>query len=159
MKFNWISICVLVLAGCSHQDPPSTSISANQPVPKVKEPAASNPLLGKWEIDPAFISSHKDANKEGFLTGLASTFWFKFNEDKTFQGAMTEGSYVYAEGVVNLLTTKMAGKAIEQDGKPAAVSMPGELSKDGTKLTLHPQQTDLLPASIQTGIVMSRSKI
>ena len=148
---------IIFLIGCSHSDSiPNTNGEPTHASVEKKVPA--NPLVGKWVIDPEFIASHKDANKDGFLTEMASTFWFEFNEDKSFRGAMAEGTYIYAEGVVNLLTTKMAGKALEQDGKPAAVPMPGELSKDGTKLVLHPQQTDLLPASIQTGILMSKSK-
>ncbi|MEI8282180.1 MAG: hypothetical protein WCG75_07240 [Armatimonadota bacterium] len=157
MKLHFVLIAAIVINGCSNSD--STPKTSNFAPPTQKNVVTtSNPLIGKWVIDPEFIASHKDANKDGFLTGMAGTFWFEFNEDKSFRGSMTEGNYVYAEGVVNLLTTKMAGKALEQDGKAASVSMPGELSKDGKKLTLHPQQTDLLPASIQTGIVMARSK-
>ncbi len=157
MKLKCAFFVAIALAGCSHTEPNPVKGPADPVDPKAN-PASSNPLVGKWVVDPEFISSHKDADKGGFLTGLAKTFWFEFNADKSFTAAATEGTYVYAEGVVNLLTTSMGGKRLEQDGKPAAVSMPGELSKDGTKLTLHPQQTELLPASIQTGIVLTKSK-
>lgn len=152
---------MVILCGCTVKSSITYGPGGNDPEPEAKTetpaektPVASNPLAGKWVMDPAFIKSHKEADKDGFLTGMATTFWFEFKDDKTFRGAEAEGTYVYAEGVVNLITTKMGGKALEQDGKPAGVSMPGELSKDFKKLTLHPQMADQLPEALQTGIPM-----
>jgi hypothetical protein len=104
-------------------------------------------------MDPTAAKEDAPGQGAGFMQGFASTFWYEFKPDHTFQGSMSEGTYTLTGKHLEVMTTKAMGK----ETHATKAQMTGELSDDGTKLTLHPPQSDalkMLPTDLQDGIPM-----
>lgn len=114
-------------------------------------------IVGKWKVDPEFVKAKENADTKAFLTGFTSTFWYEFKEDKTFKGAMTEGTWSVSGDKLTISTTTMMGQSVEKFNKTKGpVIMTGELSNGGKTLTLHPPTVSMLPESLHAGIQMAK---
>ena len=136
------------LFGCSHDTGSGGGASSSGPV-------TAATIVGKWKMDKADELKDPPGTQPGFMKGFASTFWYEFKADKSFSGAMSEGTYSLSGSNLAITTTKLAG----QDVHPTKPQMTGELSADGSILTLHPPAGPLLkmlPAELQHGIPMRK---
>ncbi|HVT13415.1 MAG TPA: hypothetical protein VHE55_14205 [Fimbriimonadaceae bacterium] len=127
---------LLAIAGCSH---------------------SSGDVVGSWVVDPSLTGPGASPEQKGALIGFASTFHFEFKPDKTWVGAITEGTYTFDGTHLRMKTTKVLGQDVSKAPAAAgAVEMTGELSSDGKKLILHPPFVNVLPDSMNGGVPLVR---
>lgn len=118
---------------------------------------SSGNIVGKWKVDPSLSGANASPEDKGFVIGFGSTFHFEFKSDKTFVGAITEGTYTLDGSKLSMKTTKVLGQDVSKAPTSAgAEEMTGELSSDGNTLTLHPNFVNVMPASMSGGVRMVR---
>ena len=114
-------------------------------------------VIGKWKVDPALTGAGATPESKGFVIGFASTFHFEFKSDKTFEGAITKGTYSLEGNKLSMKTTEVLGQDVSKAPTAAgAVELKGELSEDGKTLILHPNFIDMMPDSMKNGVPMVR---
>ncbi len=101
--------------------------------------------LGKWVVAPEVKASKPAGLPEGFMMGFASTFYFTIKEDKTFEGAMSKGTYTMTGNNIVMSIGEVAGQTVPK-GK---AEMKGEFSEDGQSLTLHVPALKAYSAALQ----------
>lgn len=113
-------------------------------------------VVGKWKVDPA-LTVDTPGQPAGFMTGFATTFKYEFKSDGTFTAPMSDGTYTFEGGKLSVTTKKLMGQDLaKMGGQTSLPPMTGELSADGSKLTLHLPDSPMLPANLKSGIVMVR---
>ena len=75
---------------------------------------SSGNIVGKWKVDPALSGASASPEDKGFVIGFGSTFHFEFKIDKTFVGAITEGTYTLDGGKLSMKTTKVLGQDVSK---------------------------------------------
>ena len=98
-------------------------------------------VIGKWQIDPASISTG-NAQQDAKMAAYAKRVVLEFKPDKTFTGPMMEGTYVVADHAVTMTTMKFGGMEVSKMGAQAAAGVKPQtvtLSADGKSLTMPSQ--------------------